>query len=110
MAVPNSGRGYSEVTVKVWDAEGNSVHPMLQFRELDSTNWMNASVEELDGSVYGASSMVSASSAGTEHALLWNSSSDLGVDYTNGLWLRASASDITMSGPWSEPVAYDLRS
>ena len=102
---PNSGGSLADVDIRIWDAEGNASLPTLQFLSPGSTVWSNATVVSVDGSIYGS---VSALPTGVTHRLIWHAANDLGAGFTNAVHLRAQAKDVTLEGPWSEEVTYQI--
>jgi hypothetical protein len=98
-----SGTGI--VGVSISDVLGNPVNLRLQYRFPVSTNWHDATILNVDGLSYARSIRVSTTPEGKLHALTWNAFVDLGVVQTNVL-VRAQATDVAMTGPWSAPVPY----
>ena len=108
MADPNRGGGYAAVGVKLWDAEGNAALPILQYEDPVSSNWVDASVAQIDGFTYSYAMAVEAMPTGSLHHMLWNAGSDLGLDFTNAVHLRARSADMSAWGAWSDPVLYRI--
>jgi len=106
LSVPNSGMGLAFVNFKMWDAEGNVAMPLLEYQEPGTTNWHAATVLGIDGTAYVPGVFVLAESTGSVHQALWYAARDVGTALTNNVVLRARASDITLTGEWSEPVYY----
>jgi len=97
----------ASVTVRLWDAEGDSATPFLQYQMTGSTNWMNATLTSLDGAPYSPTLRVSALPTGASHTNVWNTLADLGAVSTNIL-VRARAADFLLLGDWSVPVPYHV--
>ncbi|MBI4326909.1 MAG: hypothetical protein HY674_16845, partial [Chloroflexi bacterium] len=102
---PNAGGSLAHVDIRIWDAEGNASLPKLQFLSPGSTVWSNATLVNVDGLIYGS---VSALPTGVTHHLKWHAANDLGAGFTNQVRLRAQAKDVTLEGPWSEEVSYQV--
>ena len=95
------------VTVRLWDAEGDSSTPFLQYQVNGNTNWQNATPTTLDGVPYSSAVRVAALPTGANHTLVWNTLADLGSVSTNIL-VRARAQDFMLVGDWSVPVPYQV--
>lgn len=108
MPEPSQGGGYSAVDIRVWDAEGNAVLPLLQYMDPATSNWVDAAVTRVDGQTYSLSMSVAAMPTGTDHELTWNAAADLGDGFTGNVFLRAAAVDVTLWGDWSPVVPYAL--
>jgi hypothetical protein len=67
------------VTNRLWDGEGNSSTPFLQFQLLGSTNWQEATLAFLDGAPYSTNSRVAAPPGGTNHIIVWDALTNLGA-------------------------------
>jgi hypothetical protein len=96
------------VTVRLWDAEGNASTPFLQYQISGSTNWQGATLVNLDGGVYSASTRVAASPGGVNHTVVWNAQADLGANVVTNLLLRARASDFALLGDWSAGTPFQV--
>jgi hypothetical protein len=97
----NALGGIAVVTVRLWDDEGNSSTPFLQYQILGSTNWQDAAVYGLDGGPYSSTNRVAALPGGVSHALAWNVMADLGPAVVTNVLLRARAQDFMLVGDWS---------
>jgi len=106
MAAPSTGGGYSAVSVKIWDGEGNKSLPVLQWSE-DGVVWSNATLYMIDGVPYMSVIRVEAMPTGSVHSLVWNAQADLG-SVTNTVWLRTRSVDVSLWGEWSESVQYHV--
>lgn len=103
---PDSGGGLSLVKLRIWDAEANASLPVLQF-STNGSPWTDAHVVRLNERSYSlAMAGVAAMPTGTTHELLWNSGADLGAGFSNSVLLRARSMDVTLWGPWSQPMVY----
>ncbi len=96
------------VTVRLWDAEGNSSTPFLQYQTAGSTNWQDASLYTLDGVAYNPTNRVAALPGGVNHTLAWNALADLGPAVVTNLLLRARAQDFMLVGDWSPPTPFTM--
>jgi len=106
--IPAAGGGASLVKVTLWDAEGNRSLPLLQYQHPVSSNWMDATVVQLDGQPYSLMASVEAMPTGTIHQLVWNAAADLGSGFSGVVLLRAAAVDITLVGDWSPAAPYHV--
>ena len=95
------------VMFRLWDAEGDSSTPFLQYQISGSMNWANATLMTLDGTNYSPALRVSAFPTGTNHSLVWNTLADLGPVATN-ISVRARAADFMLLGDWSVPVPFQV--
>jgi YD repeat-containing protein len=101
-----SGGAYPLVNVKIWDAESNAAHPTLQWQNMATGQWNDATLLSLDGIAYSASTSCVSSPSGTEHTIAWNAAQDLGLSFKSGLMLRARSSDASGYGAWSAATFY----
>ena len=99
----NQNGSLAQVTVRLFDNEGNASLPILQFQATGSTIWSNATVLSVDGQTVGR---VTALPTGSDHVLLWSAGRDLGASFTNTVLLRARASDVTLTGDYSATAPY----
>jgi|CZKV01.1.fsa_nt_gi YD repeat-containing protein len=99
--------GTAAISVTISDAEGDASHPYLQYQVPGSSNWQNSTILNVDGASYTPSLRVSALPTGTVHTINWNALADLGPVNTNIL-VRASAMDVTLTGPWSSAVPFQI--
>lgn len=108
--LPASGTAVvvARVPIRLWDAEGNASRPELQFQLQGSSNWTDAAVVLVDGLVYSAATRVEAPPTGASHVLWWNAASDLGAGPATNVYLRTRATDVSMTGSWSQPVLYPV--
>jgi len=108
MPTPNSGGTLSTVNITITKAEGNNCYPVLQYQDPVSSNWLNATIQTIDGVAYSPTLAVTAMPTGTLHTLVWNALANLGAPYTNNLSLQARSSDFMLTGPWSPSVSYSV--
>ena len=108
MPDPHTGGGYSRVALRIWDAEGNSCLPVLQYLDPVSSDWKDAAIVELDGLAYALAMAVEAMPTGTLHELLWHSAADLGTNFSGTVSLRAQSVDMADWGDWSEVLTYHV--
>jgi YD repeat-containing protein len=104
----NALGGLAVVTVRLWDNEGNSSTPFLQYQILGSTNWQDAAVYGLDGGPYSSTNRVAALPGGVNHAVKWNVMADLGPAVVTNVLLRVRAQDFMMVGDWSVPTPFQV--
>jgi RHS repeat-associated protein len=97
------GGSISPVRIVLQDAEANPSTPFLQYSKTISPNWSNATIGSIDGWAYGR---VAAAASGSLHTLFWNAGANLGAGYTNWVYLRVMAADVTLAGDWSVTVPY----
>ncbi len=108
---PISGGTFARVAIRLWDAEGNSSLPELQYFNPVSSNWVNAASLSIDGR---AVTYVAATPTGSDHEMLWNVKGDLNLTsgVTTNVQLRVRASDNThygnYIGDWSAPMSYTV--
>jgi hypothetical protein len=104
----NTLSGQAAVFVRLWDAEGNSARPFLQFSNTFAAGWSNATLLTIDGTNYlTLTNGVSAQPTGTTHQVVWDASGDLGQINTN-LYLRTRAADLSLTGDWSAMVLFSV--
>ena len=89
---------FAEVSVRLWDAEGNASQPQLQWSYPNGETWSDATATKVDGSPL---TKLAAPPTGEDHVLLWNAVADLGAGKTTNILLRARATDMTLVGDWS---------
>ncbi|HSH15176.1 MAG TPA: Ig-like domain-containing protein, partial [Verrucomicrobiae bacterium] len=106
LPTPNLGRDIAQVNLHIRDDEGSPSQPELAYQPPGTTDWSSATIAAINGAAYGS---VPTSPEGLVHGVSWDAGRDLGPGYTNIVALRARAHDLTMSGPWSPPVAYEIR-
>ena len=107
MPNPANGGNMANVTVRIWDAEGNASLPLLQFSP-DTTNWFDVTnILTVGGVTYSLATRVPALPGGSSHTLVWNAGAIFPPGVTN-IFLRTRAKDITLLGDWSEPMPYQL--
>jgi YD repeat-containing protein len=106
LPTPNQGRDLARVDLRLWDAEGNTATPSLQYRLANSPAWSNATIAAINGAAHGP---VATSPTGLAHQVSWNAGLDLGSGFTNTVGLRARALDVTCTGDWSAEVPYLVR-
>jgi len=99
----NAAGSLAQVSVRLWDNEGNASLPTLEFQAPGSTIWSNATILSVDGQTVAR---VTALPTGSDHILLWNAGRDLGAGFTNTVLLRARASDVTLTGGYSPSASY----
>jgi len=102
----NAIGGIAVVTIRLWDNEGNSSTPFLQYQILGSTNWQDAAVYGLDGGPYSSINRVAALPSGVNHTLAWNVMNDLGANVVTNVLLRVRAQDFMLVGDWSLPTPF----
>lgn len=107
LATPNSGNGDSAITLRLWDAEGNVCTPALQWSTNGGATWFTAALQQINGQVYASSLRVGTSPGGVSHTLVWNAHADL-PGYIGSVQLRARATDNSLTGAWSESIAYQI--
>ncbi len=103
---PHQGRDLALVDLRLWDAEGNLATPALQYRLTNSLSWSNATLAAINGAAYGP---VTTSPTGHIHRASWAAGLDLGAGFTNSVWLRARAHDVSLTGDWSSEVLYSVQ-
>ncbi|MBI3986610.1 MAG: hypothetical protein HY343_06810 [Lentisphaerae bacterium] len=108
MPSPSSGGGYARVGVKIWDAEGNSSLPYLQYQDPASSNWTNAALVRIDNSIYTEAIRVATHPTGLVHTVVWNAGGGLGVGFSNNVLIRARSRDVSLWGDWSLPALYRI--
>lgn len=91
------------VPIRLWDAEGNSATPYLQFQTEGSTNWRDATLLQVDGISYTQTLRVSTLPDGVDHLIAWYAAGDIGPNVVSSVLVRARARDHTLSGEWSAP-------
>ena len=96
----NTLSSFANITIRLWDAEGNAAIPYLQYQFSGSANWLNAKLEQ------NPSHALSTTPSGMNHALVWNAVADLGPGVTTNVILRARASDMTLVGDWSVGTSF----
>ena len=96
------------VTVRLWDAEGNGSTPFLQYQLSGSAIWQSATLLNLDGGAYSASTRVAALPGGVNHTVVWNAQLDLGGNIVTNILLRARARDMTLLGDWSVGTPFQV--
>lgn len=101
LPTPNAGTNLAPVDVRVWDAEGSPARLTLQYQRPLETTGSNATL-------YPAQYLTT-HPTGHTHRVYGNATNDLGVRFTNTVSLRARAQDVTLTGDWSGPVAYQVR-
>lgn len=102
----NALGGIAVVTVRLWDDEGNSSTPFLQYQILGTTNWQDAAVYGLDGGPYSSTNRVAALPSGINHTLAWNAMNDLGANVVTNVLLHVRAQDFMLVGDWSLPTPF----
>lgn len=104
---PNSGLALATNQILLWDAEGNTSGIELQFLNptAPSSTWTTATVLRTDGSVPGR---MTGYPTGVTHSVVWDAASALGVRFKGLVQLRARASDVSSTGPWSEPMTFQV--
>jgi len=95
------------VPITISNAVGDDSLPFLQYQIGENTNWQNATILSVDGTVYGSSPRVAALPTGSSHTIYWNALSDLGLINTN-ITVQSSAMDVTSMGSWSPPVPFQI--
>lgn len=104
----NTLSGQANVFVRLWDTEGNSARPFLQFSNTFAAGWSNATLLTIDGTNYlTLTNGVSAQPTGTTHQVVWDATGDLGQINTN-LYLRTRAADFSLTGDWSAMVLFSV--
>jgi YD repeat-containing protein len=98
----------AEISVRLWDAEGNASTPSLQFQLPGGTNWTNATLTKVDRQPYTDGLRVAALPEGTDHTLTWNVAAALGSNVTTNVLLRARAADMTLTGEWSAGTPFQV--
>lgn len=87
------------IRVFTWDLEGNQATPAVEYRLHEEGVWGTASI---------ATAILNSPPTGAEHLLVWNAGVDLGTGVTNTVQLRARATDVTLTGPYSLPANYEV--
>lgn len=105
----NSLGNFALLSIRLWDAEGNASTPYLQYQLSSSTNWQDATLAYLDGALYTTNTHMTATPAGTNHALVWNALTNLGPGVNTNILLRARARDITLLGDWSAGTPFTVQ-
>ena len=108
--LPQSGDSGTlmSIQIRLWDAEGNTSTPFLQYKLLGTSNWQDAIIGSLDGAPYSAANKVLAQPTGSDHVLAWNASTVFTNAGPTNLWLRVCAQDMALVGDWSAPMPYSL--
>jgi len=96
------------VTIRLWDNEGNTSTPFLQYQILGASTWQNATLTVLDGAFYNPATRVTALPTGNNHTLGWNALADLGGNIVTNVLLRTRAQDFMLMGDWSLPTPFQL--
>ena len=96
------------INLVLWDNEGNTSTPYLQYQVLGSTNWQNATLTALDGLTYNSTNRVAALPGGVNHVIAWNAQADLGPAVVTNVLLRARAQDFMLLGDWSIATQFVL--
>ncbi len=104
----NSLGASARVTVRLWDAEGNSATPFLQYQVSGSPSWHDATLLSLDGGPYSTSTRVAAVPTGSEYTLIWDAAKDLGGNGVTNVLLRARAKDFMLLGDWSVATPFQV--
>jgi len=108
MPATNSLGSSAAITVRLWDAEGNTSTPFLQFSNSVTLGWSNATLLTVDGTIWNTNLHVAALSTGSDHALVWNAANDFGTNVVTNVWLRARAQDFMLMGDWSLPTPFQI--
>lgn len=94
------------IIVRLWDGEGNSATPFLQFRTIGETNWHDVTIIGVDGAMWSNGARFLALPSGSDHVVTWNVAADLGAGIATNVLLRTRASDVSLIGEWSVPTPF----
>ena len=98
----------SMVTILLWDAEGNSSTPFLQYQILGSPTWQEVTPTSLDNRPYNGDTRVAALPNGVRHTLSWNALAYFGDNVVTNILLRARARDFMLMGDWSLATPFQI--
>ncbi len=104
----NTQAGLPVLNTKLWDGEGNAAKMYAQYYDTATQQWKNATLNNLDGSVYTGTSTATALPGGSAHTLVWNAYQDLGSAFNGSALLRVRADDAFSTGAWSQPTSYNV--
>jgi len=104
-AITSGGRS-AQVCVVTYDNEGNSCLPVLQYRTSSSGEWVNATINAIDGQMWDGNAYLSSDPGGTSHSILWDTWQDVGSGFSGTVEIRIRGVDISMVGQWSAIMPY----
>ena len=106
LPLPNQGRDIALVDIRLWDAEGGTALPALEYQRTNDLAWSSATIAAIGGGAYG---WVATAPDGLTYRVSWDAARDLGPGFTNTVRLHARAQDIALTGDWSPPGLYAVQ-